>query len=155
MAPLAADIRGVMIPVTEARVLLPNASVSEVITYGTPQQIEAAPEWVYGIITWRGWRIPLFSFSRLAARAAEENTSGAKIAILKALQGNSEMPFMALLAQGFPRLTTITSENLLLEGDQDLLPDGVRHAVMVNDELAFVPDMDQIEERLLEIVGTS
>ncbi len=155
MAQLAADIRGVMIPVTEAKVLLPNASVSEVITYGTPQQIEAAPEWVYGIITWRGWRIPLFSFSRLAARAAEENTSGAKVAILKALRGNAKMPFMALLAQGFPRLTTITSENLLLEGDQDLLPDGVRHAVMVNDELAFVPDMDQIEERLLEIVGTS
>ncbi len=152
MAQLAADIRGVMIPVTEAKVLLPNASVSEVITYGNPQPIEAAPEWVYGIITWRGWRIPLFSFSRLTAKAAEENTAGAKVAILKALGGNPKMPFMALLAQGFPRLTTITTENLLLEGDQDELPDGVAHAVMVNDELAFVPDLDGLEQRLLEVV---
>ncbi len=141
-----------MIPVTEAKVLLPNASVSEVITFGNPQSIEEAPEWVYGIITWRGWRIPLFSFSRLAGQADEEATSGAKVAILKALGGHQQMPFMALLAQGFPRLTTITSENLLLEGDQDELPDGVRHSVMVNDELAFVPDMDGIEQRLLEVV---
>lgn len=152
MAQLAPDIRGVMIPVTEAKVLLPNASVSEVITYGNPQAIDGAPDWVYGIVTWRGWRIPLFSFSKLSRRADSEKTAGAKVAILKALGGNQKMPYMALLAQGFPRLTTITSENLLLEGDQDDLPDGVSHAVMVNDEVAYVPDMDGIEQRLLEVL---
>lgn len=150
MAQLAADIRGVMIPLTDARVLLPNASVSEVITYGEPQPLDNAPEWIYGTITWRGWRIPLFSFSRLAGQASEENTSGAKVAIIKALGGNAKMPYMALLAQGFPRLTTVTDENLLLEGDQDDLPEGVSYRVSVNDDAAFVPDLDQIEKRLLD-----
>ena len=46
MAQLAGDVRGVMIPVTGASVLLPNATVSEVITYGEPQEIENAPNWV-------------------------------------------------------------------------------------------------------------
>jgi hypothetical protein len=33
------EIRGVMIPVTNARVLLPNATVAEVITFSTPEKI--------------------------------------------------------------------------------------------------------------------
>ncbi|MDJ0653077.1 MAG: chemotaxis protein CheW [Xanthomonadales bacterium] len=153
MAQLASDIRGVMIPLTDAKILLPNASVSEVITFGNPQEIDDAPEWIYGFITWRGWRIPLFSFSLLAGQAQEETTSGAKVAILKALGGDAQMPYMALLAQGFPRLTTITEENLLLDGDQDNLPDGVKHTVRVNDDVAFVPDMDGIEAKLVEIIS--
>ena len=152
MAQLAADIRGVMIPLTDARILLPNASVSEVITYGEPQPLNDAPDWIYGTITWRGWRIPLFSFARLAGQTNEENTSGAKVAIIKALGGEARMPYMALLAQGFPRLTTVTEENLLLEGDQNDLPDGVSFVVSVNDDPAFVPDLDQIEARLLQVL---
>ncbi|MEM1090624.1 MAG: chemotaxis protein CheW [Pseudomonadota bacterium] len=152
MVQLAADIRGVMIPLTDAKILLPNASVSEVITYGDPQPVADAPEWVLGTITWRGWRIPLVSFSLMAGQAVNENTSGAKVAILKALGGSASMPYMALLAQGFPRLTTITEENLLLEGNQEDLPEGVSHVVSVNDEAAFVPDLDGIEERLAGIL---
>jgi chemosensory pili system protein ChpC len=142
-----------MIPVTEARVLLPNASVSEVITYGDPQPIENAPDWVFGVITWRGWRIPLFSFSLMTGVAQKENFSGAKVAIIKALIGEGEMPFMAMLAQGFPRLTAVTTENLLLDGDQDQLPPGVSFTVSVNENQAFVPDLDGIEVRLMEILG--
>ncbi len=148
MAQTAADIRGVMIPLTDAKILLPNASVSEVITYGDPVPVSDAPPWVLGTITWRGWRIPLFSFSLMAGQAPSENTSGAKVAILKALGGSSTMPYMALLAQGFPRLTTITDENMLLEGEQDDLPEGVSHVVSVNDEAAYVPDLDGIEALL-------
>ncbi|MFK7955894.1 MAG: chemotaxis protein CheW [Lysobacterales bacterium] len=148
MAQLAADIRGVMIPLTDAKILLPNASVSEVITYGDPQPVNDAPSWVLGTITWRGWRIPLISFSLMAGQAPSENTSGAKVAILKALGGSTTMPYMALLAQGFPRLTTITDENMLMEGDQESLPEGISHVVSVNDEAAFVPDLDGIESLL-------
>lgn len=152
MAQLAGDVRGVMIPVTGARVLLPNATVSEVITYGDPQKIDNAPEWVYGMTQWRGWRIPLFSFSLLSGQAQSESVSGAKVAILKALSGDGRMPFMAMLAQGFPRLTAVTEENLKLDGDQEDMPDGVRHIVLVNDDEALVPDLEGIEARLLEIL---
>jgi chemosensory pili system protein ChpC len=153
MAQLAGDVRGVMIPVTGASVLLPNATVSEVITYGDPQKIEDAPEWVYGITQWRGWRIPLFSFSLLTGQAESESVSGAKVAILKALSGDGRMPFMAMLAQGFPRLTAVTEDNLKLDGDQDEMPDGVSHIVMVNEDEALVPDLEGIEAKLLEIIG--
>ena len=55
------EIRGLMIPVTNGRVLLPNASVAEVITLSTPEKVPNAPEWLMGRINWRGWRVRMKS----------------------------------------------------------------------------------------------
>ena len=37
------DIRGVLISVTQGRLLLPNASVAEVITYSEPEMVPLIP----------------------------------------------------------------------------------------------------------------
>ncbi len=153
-AELGTDVRGVLIPLTDCNVLLPNACVSEVITYGNPQPIEGAPNWALGTIPWRGWRIPLFSFAQMTGRASEEPLAGAKVPILKAFGGVHRMPYMALLAQGFPRLTAVSMENLTQDDEQGLPPLGVRHVVRVNDQEAFVPDLDAIERELLQVLDT-
>lgn len=140
------EIRGVMIPVTGGRVLLPNATVSEVITYSTPEKIADAPGWLLGRLSWRGWRLPLFSFAMLAGGAKEESYSNAKVAVLKALGGNSKMPFLAMLAQGFPRLTTITPDLLIPTGDESEPPPGVHAQVLVRDDQAVIPDLGAIEQ---------
>ena len=145
----ASDVRGVLIPVTGGQVVLPNATVAEVITFGNPREIEGAPPWVIGALTWRGWRIPLFSLSILSGQTAEENMTGAKVAVIKGLGGNPRLPFLALVAQGFPRLTTLRPDNLnVLEGEET--PAGVASIVSINDERAFLPDLDAIEGLLQE-----
>jgi chemosensory pili system protein ChpC len=143
--PTTREIRGVMIPVTGGRVLLPNATVAEVITYSVPEKIENAPEWLLGRLSWRGWRLPLFSFSMLSGSAKQESYSNAKVAILKALGGNAKMPFVALLTQGFPRLTTVTPDLLIPTGDESAHPPGVHGHVLVRDDQAVIPDLGQIE----------
>ncbi len=148
-----ADIRGLMIPATAVKLLLPNTTVSEVITFSQPKELEDVPDWIYGLIQWRGWNVPLFSFSKLSGKAPDESTDGAKIAIVKALGGHSKMPYTALLAQGFPRLVTLSDENVLLDGEQDELPQGTSYSVSVNDEQAYVPNLEDIESKLAEAIG--
>ena len=153
MATTAADIRGLMIPATSIKLLLPNATVSEVITFSDPQPLEDVPEWIYGLIQWRGWNVPLYSFAQLTGVVNTESTDGAKIAIVKGLSGHQKLPYTALLAQGFPRLITLTDENVLLDGDQHELPEGASHSVNVNDEQAYVPNLEDIEVRLAAAIG--
>lgn len=140
------DIRGLMIPVTNGRVLLPNASVAEVITLSVPDKIPNAPEWLMGRVNWRGWRLPLFSFSLLAGLALDEGSRGTRVTVLKALGGHPKMPFIAMLAQGFPRLTTISPESLIPSNESIPTRPGVLMNVMVRDDQAIIPDLGQIEQ---------
>jgi chemosensory pili system protein ChpC len=147
---LSREIRGVMIPVTGGRVLLPNATVAEVITYAVPEKIPNSPPWLLGRLAWRGWRLPLFSFSILTGGAKQESYTNAKVAVLKALSGNAKMPFLAMLAQGFPRLTTITPDLLIPTGDESAHPLGVHAQVLVRDDQAVIPNLGQIEHLVAE-----
>jgi chemosensory pili system protein ChpC len=139
------DIRGVLITVTQGRLLLPNASVAEIITYSEPEPVENAPEWLLGRVRWRGWRLPLLSFSRLAGWSTEDGQMGAKVAVLKALGNNPKLPFFAVLSQGFPRLVTVAKSALVESHDMKQLPLGVHSRVTLNDDPASVPDLMSIE----------
>jgi chemosensory pili system protein ChpC len=138
------DIRGVLISVNQGRLLLPNASVAEVITFSEPEPVENAPSWMLGQIRWRGWRLPLLSFSRFAGWSNEEGQIGAKVVVLKALGGNPKLPYFAVLSQGFPRLVTVAHSALSETGQKDL-PVGIHSMVMLNDDAAAVPDLAGLE----------
>lgn len=150
MAELPADIRGVMIPVSGGRVLLPNTNVAEVITYVRPEPIPDAPDWLLGRLNWRGWHLPLLSFSMLTGQASEEKYINARVAVLKALGGRPKLPFLALLVQGFPRLTTITPDLLVSANDGMSELAGVRASVLVRDDHAVIPDLAAIEDLVSE-----
>ena len=66
------DIRGVLITVNQGRLLLPNASVAEVITFSDPEPVENAPDWLLGRSAGAAGDLPLLSFSRFAGWSNEE-----------------------------------------------------------------------------------
>src|SRR5690625_2399037 len=75
------EIRGVLIPISGARLLLPNATVSEVITLSTPEPIPGAPDWLLGRVGWRGWRLPLVAFSTLAGLPEPEGELNSRVTV--------------------------------------------------------------------------
>ena len=125
MSDIAYIIRGVLIQVADARLLLPNATIAEVLSYAAPEPLENAPDWLQGRIRWRGWQLPLVSFARFAGIAEEQGGLGSKVIVLKALGGNPKRPYFALLTQGFPRLVTVTEQTLATQEEGDGLPAGV------------------------------
>lgn len=147
------DIRGVLITVTNGRLLLPNANVAEVITFSDPEAVENAPEWLLGRVRWRGWRLPLISFSRMAGWSQEDGHLGAKVAVLKALGNNPKLPFFAVLSQGFPRLVTVSRAALAESQELKELPLGVHSRVTLNDDPASVPDLMSLELLIQKAMG--
>ena len=145
-----ADIRGVLIQISGARLLLPNATIAEVLSFADPEPIADAPDWLLGRIRWRGWQLPLVAFSRLAGIDSEKGGLGSKVIVLKALGGNPKAPFFAVLTQGFPRLVTVSDSRLVTnETEPSLLPSGVQAQVTLNEYEALVPDLEAVE-RLID-----
>ncbi len=89
----------------------------------------------------------------LAGLAPREGSVKVKVTVLKALGGNPKLPYLAVVAQGFPRLTTISSETLVTtDTDEDRAP-GVAYTVMVRDDPAIVPDLLGIERLISEAIA--
>ena len=145
-------IRGVLIQVADARLLLPNATIAEVLSYADPEPVADAPDWLLGRIRWRGWQLPLVAFSRFSGIADECGGLGSKVIVLKALGGDPKHPFFALLTQGFPRLVTVTEAALSTQGD-DAVPEGVLARVRLNEDDALLPDLVALEEKIGEALA--
>ncbi len=79
----------------------------------------------------------------------------ARVAVLKALGGDSRLPFIAVLTQGFPRLTTLNAELIIPTHDGKGLPEGVRAHVLVRDDVAVIPDLEWIEASLLDLLDAT
>lgn len=148
------DIRGVLIQVAGARLLLPNATIAEVLSYAEPEPVSPAPDWLLGRTRWRGWQLPLVAFSRLAGLGVDQPGLGSKVAVLKALAGNSRTPFFAVVTQGFPRLVTVARDSLSTLGeDGDVLPTGVQARVRLNEDDALIPDLEALEGLVADAVA--
>ena len=147
------DIRAVLIQTEASRLLLPNATSSEVLSYAEPEPMADAPDWLLGQIRWRGWRLPLVSFARIAGTHSEGAAIGTKVIVIKALGGDPKLPYFALVAQGFPRLVTISRDNMIVDSEhREVMPDGIRLRVMFNDDVALVPDLDAAERMIVEVL---
>ena len=119
-----------------------------------PAPIAPAPEWLLGRTRWRGWQLPLVPFSRLAGLGVDQPGLGSKVAVLKALAGNSRTPFFAVVTQGFPRLVTVARDSLSTLGeDGDVLPTGVLARVQLNEDEALIPDLEALEGLVAEAVA--
>lgn len=149
------DIRGILIQIAGARLLLPNATIAEVLSFADPEPVQNAPDWLLGRIRWRGWQLPLIAFARLSGIAEEKGGLGSKVIILKALGGNAKAPFFALLTQGFPRLVTVSRNALVAEEKAMSLPLGVRARVLLNEDAALLPDLEQVEQLIGEALAAA
>ena len=148
------DIRGVLIQIEGARLLLPNATIAEVLSFADPEPVADAPDWLLGRIRWRGWQLPLIAFARIAGLADEQGGLGSKVIVLKALGGDAKLPHFALLTQGFPRLVTVSRDTLSIDDStSDTLPKGVQTRVLLNEDVALVPDLAQIERLIGEALA--
>jgi len=147
------DIRGVLIQLAGSRLLLPNATIAEVLSYAPPEPVAEAPDWLLGRIRWRGWQLPLVAFARLAGLADEKGGLGSKVVVLKALNGDAKAPYFAILTQGFPRLVTVSRDGLIVDAEPGELPLGVQARVTLNQDDAFVPDLEAIERLIGEALA--
>ena len=145
------DIRGVLIQVAGARLLLPNATIAEVLSYAEPEPEASGADWLLGRMRWRGWQLPLVAFSRLAGIGEDNPGLGSKVIVLKALGGDRRLPFFAVVTQGFPRLVTVSRTALSIESHDAPLPRGVQAFVRLNEEPALLPDLLQVEQQIHEL----
>ncbi len=150
------EIRGVMIQVGEDdRLLLPNATVAEVLARVAIDPIEGAPAWLAGQIVWHGWNVPLVSFPRLAGLGEEPAMRNNRVIVLKGLGNDAALPYFALLTASFPQLVSVPRDSLLADASEEDLPRGVQMRVLLGEQGALLPDLEAVEKLVSEALAAT
>jgi chemosensory pili system protein ChpC len=148
------EIRGVLLPLDNGQLLLPNASVSEVVGYIAPDSVAGdMPAWLLGTVAWRQQAVPLVSFELLTGGQQAEIGHRARIAICNTLNGNTERPFMAILLRSIPHLVRVTEESVFPLEESGEIGEMVQRQVTINGQEAWIPDLDMLEKAVNEALG--
>jgi chemosensory pili system protein ChpC len=144
--PTSSGLTGLLVPLADRQLLLPNVAVAELIAFRAPQVSSDVPDWFLGQIAWRDLRLPLLSFEAASSGQAQVGT-GARVAVLNALGGRPKVKFIALLVQGIPRSVKLTSD--LPAADVELAPLELG-AARIGDDVARIPDLVGLEQLLAD-----
>ena len=147
------EIRGVMIQVGDDRLLLPNATVAEVLAKVPVEPVEDAPDWLPGRIDWHGWQVPLVKFATLAGLQEDAAGRGNRVIVLKALGGDEALPYFGLLTASFPQLVSVPRDSLLADASEDDLPRGIQMRVLLGEQSAMLPDLELVERMVAQALA--
>ncbi len=138
-------VRSQLIPLADMRLLLPTTCIAEIVSWQTPQPVDDAPEWLLGMMHWRGLEIPLVSFEAANGQPKGEITRRGRVAVLNGIGGDPELPFYAVQVQGIPHLTLIDQTNLgVISEPGEFLPLVLERATLQEQEV-LIPDQDKLE----------
>ncbi|WP_137819328.1 MULTISPECIES: chemotaxis protein CheW [unclassified Pseudomonas] len=140
------SLTGLLVPLADRTLLLPNVAVAELIPYRAPQVSPGMPAWFLGQMAWRDLSLPLLSFEA-ASDGQPQIRPGARVAVINALGGRPKVKFLALLVQGIPRSLKVGAE--LTRASAPLAPLEL-DAVSFGEEVAKIPDLIALEQMLAD-----
>jgi len=148
----AMSVRSLVVPLNGLAMLIPNTAVAEVADYKVPQPVLDSPGWLLGMMLWRGRSIPLLAFEQYLGRSTGVGGVHARAIVCNTLNGNRLLPFVAILAQGIPRLQEIKGEMLeLADRDGSSATPAAAALVRLGGQEAVIPDLDVVERMLLQL----
>lgn len=149
----ALRVRCLRLPLHNMTLLLPNTVVAEVIDYREIEQTSSMPEWLLGMISWRGRAVPLISFEKLLGEELAFHSEETRFVICNTLNSNANIPFIALQIEGLPHLSVVSSDMLEME-DETRSERSIQASLRLNEENVIVPNIDVLE-KMLEHLGIS
>jgi chemosensory pili system protein ChpC len=146
-----AEVYSLLIPLADARMLVPRACVAEVIGYQVPAPMEGAPPWYLGLVNWNARSVPLVSFEGACALPIPAASGRSRIVVFHALAGRVEAGYVAIVSQGFPQLVRVSSDVVRPDGSRSF-PDRspILCQVRMLNEVPLVPDLERLEAMIAE-----
>ncbi|MEJ6655540.1 MAG: chemotaxis protein CheW [Pseudomonas sp.] len=140
------SLNGLVVPLAEQSLLLPNVAVAELVGYRLSQAAEQGPAWFLGWTLWRDQRVPVIDPDVLMGHA-EEPPQAPRALILNAVGESSGLSFIALRVHGIPRSKKVLRGEIDAAG---LAREFISQPVRLADEAdtLLIPDLAAIERAL-------
>ena len=143
------EVQCVVIPLQDARLLLPNECVAEILPWRRIKPLQAVPSWCLGILGWRGETIPVVRFEVLNEHEDARSEEGRCIVVMNRAKLPIGPSFYAFAAEGLPRLMQVNSDDMA--GSEPLVGPADTAAIKLGTELVQIPDLEMVERQVLAL----
>jgi chemosensory pili system protein ChpC len=147
----AVDLITMLLPVKGKSLLLPNVSVAEIIHIAGLSPLDDVPTWFKGILSWRGYGIPVISFEAINEDPFAGVAADHRAAVINGSMDSARLPFYAIATQTAPRMMRITPQEIVKNTSSSKGPAELM-VVSACGEQAAIPNLDFIESELLRVV---
>lgn len=131
----------------DQRLVIPNITMAELAPGETPTAPapDNSPDWVAGLLTWRGRQLPIVRWEGLCGQATDTDSDEIRFAVLNRLYDDYSEPFYALLVQSIPSMLRVTPDSLpVIDGAAT----GALFTVETDAGHAIIPDLEWLEQQL-------
>lgn len=143
------EIASLLIPLRDRLLLVPNVSVAEIVPVSQVYPVSGVPNWYLGNCIWREQKVPLLSFEVLNGEAKAGVNNRTRFAVLNSTGLSDDLPFLAIITQGIPRLARVNEEEIS-ERDADRKPFELMHVSWAGED-AIIPDITGMEQAFLDL----
>lgn len=145
------ELYSLLIPLAGERLIVPRASVAEVVSYQRPDAMAGAPSWYLGTINWSGRTVPVVSFEGACGQAIPSAGGRTRIVVFYCLGQKVQSGVFGILTQGFPQLVRVNPDVVKADSTRtfpERMP-VVCQVRMIN-ETPLIPDLERLEEIIAE-----
>lgn len=100
------------IPLSRFPLLVPSATIAEVVSMTPLTVLPCSPAWVLGVLGWRNQAVPIISFEALLAGTSPERGPRDKVVVFYPLPGRSDTEFFGVVSMREPQ------PHLIVEGNE-------------------------------------
>jgi len=146
---VGSDINCVVLPIGQLGLLVPSVCVAEVLPWRRIREIDNSPQWLLGVIAWRGDSIPVVRFESMngATEAASQHCEC--VAVMNRCRTPHGQTFYAIATDGLPRMVQVGEEDIVAERTHLGVAESA--AVKVGAEQLRIPNLGYIEDQLMTL----
>ncbi len=148
MARVAAErIHSLEIPISQTSLLIPSASIAEVVNLSDIVTVPFGQPWLIGAMGWRMLAVPVISFDGLLGWPTQPPQLHSKLVIFYPMPGRKQWEFFGLLSSAEPRPHAVDSGNSFVAAGTELPASPyVASGLKIGGRLMLIPNLETVRQ---------
>ena len=143
-------IKSIILTLKNELVVVPNASVAEIISVQGVREVDDSPQWMLGKARWRGVEVPVVSYEAAGGEDAEAVSLNTQVAVMYSASEaeDKQYPYIGLAMHGVPHVSTFSRDQIRIDEQAANDHPMVAQKVRLNGAAAGILDIYAIEDML-------
>ncbi|VAW66006.1 hypothetical protein MNBD_GAMMA11-409 [hydrothermal vent metagenome] len=145
-------IKCIVLKINEDVLLMPNASVAEIVPIRNIINVANKPGWMLGYIDWRGNSVPLISFEAMGGVRMPSLAAGTvKAAVLFSTGDDKNIPYVSILMQGAPSIVNVKEESISAD-EQQITHPAIEEKIMIDEASYSIMNLEKLESLVKDVL---